>query len=113
MAYFLLKTNDKKQVEDLNFSKSISWKQYHSKFKPDDVVFIYLISEKKFDCAAEIVDIEEKNKKCYLIKLFDIKNSSIIISNKSKFSAMKSRCSNILLKEKNQELTRLLLENKV
>jgi len=62
MAYFLLKTNDKKQVEDLNFSKSISWKQYHSKFKPNDVVFIYLISEKNLTVLLKLSILKKKIK---------------------------------------------------
>ena len=113
MSYFLLKTYDKQQAESLSFLKHVSWNQYHSKFKINDIVFIYIIDEEIFKCAAKIVGIREKNKECHLVKLFDIKNSSTILSDKSKFPAMKSRCSNILLKDNNYELVNLLLKNKV
>ena len=62
MSYFLLKTYDKQQAESLSFLKHVSWNQYHSKFKTNDIVFIYIIDEEIFKCAAKIVGIREKNK---------------------------------------------------
>jgi hypothetical protein len=112
MAYFLLKTYDTEQTRALNISERIPWKQYHSKFKLNDIVFIYLIAEGKFDCAAEIVSIEKEAKKCHLLKLFDIKNNDVITDNKSEIPAMVSHSSKILLRENNQQLIKLLLENK-
>lgn len=68
MDYFLLKTYDIEQTKALNISESVSWQQYHSKFKLNDIVFIFLISEEKFDCAAKIVNIEKEAKTCHLLK---------------------------------------------
>lgn len=112
MSYFLLKTYDKQQAESLSFLRHVSWNQYHSKFKISDIVFIYVIRKETFKCVAKIVGIG-KNKEYHLIKLFDIKNSNTILADKSKFTAMKSQCSNILLKDNNYELINLILKNKV
>ena len=83
MSYFLLKIYDKQQVEFISFLKHVSWNQYHSKFKISDIVFIYVIRKETFKCVAKIVGIREKNKECHLIKLFDIKNSNTILTDKS------------------------------
>lgn len=112
MSYFLLKTYDKQQAESLSFLRHVSWNQYDSKFKISDIVFIYVIRKETFKCVAKIVGIG-KNKEYHLIKLFDIKNSNTILADKSKFTAMKSQCSNILLKDNNYELINLILKNKV
>ena len=69
-------------------------------FKISDIVFIYVIRKETFKCIAKIVGIG-KNKEYHLIKLFDIKNSNTILTDKSKFLVMKLGCLNILLKDNN------------
>nr|WP_315004159.1 hypothetical protein [uncultured Campylobacter sp.] len=73
MAYFLLKTYDTEQAKSLNILEHISWQQYYSKFKLNDIVFIYLIAEEKFDCAAEIVSIEKEAKNAIYLNFLTLK----------------------------------------
>ena len=73
MAYFLLKTYDTEKAKSLNILEHISWQQYHSKFKLNDIVFIYLIAEEKFDCAAEIVSIEKEAKNAIYLNFLTLK----------------------------------------
>jgi hypothetical protein len=73
VAYFLLKTYDTEQAKSLNILEHISWQQYYSKFKLNDIVFIYLIAEEKFDCAAEIVSIEKEAKNAIYLNFLTLK----------------------------------------
>ncbi|WP_314977830.1 hypothetical protein [Campylobacter rectus] len=107
MAYFLFKThNVDDYASNLDFDNSISWDQGHSELKAEDVVFIYLIDEKRFICAA-IVDSAYSNNKddngCYLTKLWDIKesDSDAILKRKSDFKSLRAESNKIKISDNN------------
>lgn len=114
MACFLFKTHNVcDYASNLDFDNSISWDQGHSDLKAEDVVFIYWIDEKRFVCAA-IVDSAYFNNKddnrCYLTKLWDIKesDSDAILKNKSDFKSLVAQSDKIKITDNN--LIDVLLE---
>lgn len=107
MAYFLFKThNVDDYASNLDFDNSISWDQGHSELKSEDIVFIYLIDEKRFICATIVNSAFFNNKDdngCYLTKLWDIKesDSDAILKRKSDFKSLRAKSNKIKISDNN------------
>lgn len=107
MAYFLFKThNVDDYASNLDFDNPISWDQGHSELKAEDIVFIYWIDKKKFICATIVDSAYFNNKddnKCYLTKLWDIKesDSSTILKQKSNFKSLRAQSNKIKISDNN------------
>nr|WP_315018122.1 hypothetical protein [uncultured Campylobacter sp.] len=107
MACFLFKThNVGDYASNLDFDNPISWDQGHSELKAEDIVFIYWIDKKKFICATIVDSAYFNNKddnKCYLTKLWDIKesDSSTILKQKSNFKSLRAQSNKIKISDNN------------